>query len=168
MRIGMGGSPNTLGLLANFKITDGDLQGAQAAYQEQSDIARMFKDKNRTNPYWHRMFVTSQLNIGDLYFLGENDFESAGTFYSEALDAARELSTLNPSIALWQTDLVLALWRHAQLKQRQSNSAKAMELSLEALAIVERLDHNNELVGQAKQSPDMLRNEFKISTLARK
>jgi tetratricopeptide (TPR) repeat protein len=153
---------NSLGMLADFKRADEDSEGARASYQEEADIARAFKDQNPASAYWHRLFVTSQMNLGDLHFRGR-DSDSAASFYSEALAAARELSRLNPSVALWQSDVVLALWRNAQLKQRQSDEASAHALSLEALAITQRVERDNQLFGDAKQWPEMLRNEFKIS-----
>jgi tetratricopeptide (TPR) repeat protein len=154
---------NSLGMLADLKRADGDSEGARASYQEEADIAQAFKDQHPTSAYWHRLFVTSQMNLGDLHFRG-SDSDSAASFYAEALSAARELSRLNPSVALWQSDVILALWRNAQLKQRQSDKASAHDLSLEALSIAQRLDRDNLLFGQAKQWPEMLRNEFQIST----
>jgi len=159
---------NTLEALADLKRADGDSEGARAAYQEEADIARSFKDKSPTNAFWHRRFVTAQLNLGDIHFRNTGDPDSAAAFYREGLAAARELAALDPSDALWQKDLVLALWRDAQLKQWQSDSLKARELSLEALAIAEHLERENLLGDQAKQWPEILRKEFFISSSNRR
>jgi len=159
---------NTLEALADLKRADGDSEGARAAYQEEADIARSFKDKSPTNAFWHRRFVTAQLNLGDIHFRNTGDPDGAAAFYREGLAAARELAALDPSDALWQKDLVLALWRDAQLKQWQSDSLKARELSLEALAIAEHLERENLLGDQAKQWPEILRKEFFISSSNRR
>ena len=159
---------NALEALADLKRADGDSEGARAAYQEEADIARSFKDKSPRNAFWHRRFVTAQLNLGDIHFRNTGDPDSAAAFYREGLAAARELAALDPSDALWQKDLVLALWRDAQLKQWQSDSLKARELSLEALAIAEHLERENLLGDQAKQWPEILRKEFFISSSNRR
>src|SRR6516164_5047232 len=98
-----------------------------------------------TNAFWHRRFVAAQLNLGDIHFRNGGDPDSAAAFYREGLAAARELAALDPSDPQWQKDLILALWRNAQLKQWQSDSLKARELSLEALAIAEHLERNSGL-----------------------
>ena len=112
--------------------------------------------------------VTAQLNLGDIHFRNTGDPDSAAAFYRDGLVAARELAALDPSDALWQRDLILALWRNAQLKQWQSDSLKARKLSLEGLAIAEHLERENLLGDQAKQWPEMLRKEFLISTLSKR
>jgi tetratricopeptide (TPR) repeat protein len=159
---------NTLEALADLKKADGDSEGARAAYQEEADIAGLFKDKSPTNALWHRRFVTAQLNLGDIHFRNTGDPDSAATFYREGLVAARELSALDPSDALWQRDLILALWRNAQFTQWKSDNTKTRELSLEALAIAEHLERENLLGDQASQWPEMLRKEFQISTLSKR
>ncbi len=122
----------------NVLLEQGDLGGAQAAYQQSLERRSRLAASDPSNTLWQRDLSVSQEMVGDA-LTAQGDLVGAQSSYQQSLEVRRRLAASDPSNTVWQRDLSVSHNKVGDVLLAQGDLAGALSSYHQSLEVARRL-----------------------------
>ncbi len=122
----------------DVQLSQGDLAGARASYEQSRGIREKLAGDDPTNAGWQRDLSVSLNKLGDVQ-LTQGDLAGARSSYEQSRGIFEKLAGGDPTNAGWQRDLSYTLTTLAGIAEKDGRDSEALDLAETSLSIDERL-----------------------------
>jgi tetratricopeptide (TPR) repeat protein len=149
----------------HFRVAQGDLPGAQQAYEQSLEIDRRLVGSDPGNAGWQRDLSVSFNKVGDVRE-AQGDLPAALQAYEQSLEIRRRLAGSDPGNAGWQRDLCASFSKLGDVRVAQGDLPGAQQTYEQSLEIIQRLAGSDP--GNAGWQRDLYVSHYRLADLARK
>jgi tetratricopeptide (TPR) repeat protein len=122
----------------NMLQAQGDLAGAQAAFQRALEICQPFAAADPSNAQWQRDLSISHEKVGDI-LQAQGDLGGALAAFNESLRLIKPLTEADPANTLWQRHISISHLKVGDILEAQGDLDGAQAAFQRSLEIIEEL-----------------------------